>query len=219
MSSTHTTNAMQVVSPLFRHRAYNQFNMSSEGVEIALLSNRTMKCYYCFMLDVWGAFAKVHWQSFKIKAPGLAHLPDHPGVYICQGVGRRRKKQHFCLFVVLHKVDGQLSSNTGRHSYTTSRQSIHSRLPFPSLMQVSCGGGRIYMASIAQRCRSSMSSSSSSFLAFSGENRQKTEVKNVWINWLHLLWFPDVILSDTPHRWQMLFAHKTNEIMSFYKIL
>lgn len=108
--------------------------------------------------------------------------------------GRQEKKDYSIFaffFVVLHNVDSQLFSNT---------QNIHTQHPispfipscsflFPTVMQVWCGRWCVYMASIAQRCRSSMSSSSSSFLA-SGEERQKEkEVRLHWLSLAELCWF------------------------------
>lgn len=89
---------------------------------------------------------------------------------------------------MIHSSDGQFPQ-TQEDIHTCVYQSIHSYvagLPLPSLKQVSCGRSAIYMASIAQRWRSSIPSSSSSFLAFKVEkkrvNRHWNEIGS-WMLW------------------------------------
>lgn len=71
--------------------------------------------------------------------------------------------------VVFQKVTVQLFSH--RKTLAHDIASVHSFLSARSASLYDAGvAGRLYMASIAQRWRSSISSSSSSFLAFKGKN-------------------------------------------------
>lgn len=75
-----------------------------------------------------------------------------------------------------------------------------------------------YMASIAQRWRSSMSSSSSSFLAFGSDKGQKWIEEGIPINWSHsdrLNWY--LILNDKYHHNLLFFWKKTRKGCAFLR--
>lgn len=134
LSSSDVHNATQPVTLtwqqlLFRTAGLKWFNLiwalRAQNYSCPAQRSQNASTVLKSRLNAKGDFAKVQCQSFKIKAPDRLVLPSARGsVFVKQSWNERL--QHFCFFVVLHKVDGRLSSDTQKHSYTTSYQSIHS---------------------------------------------------------------------------------------------
>ena len=108
--------------------------------------------------------------ELQYKSCRVAHI-HLTGV---QGMEKETLQHYLLFFFVLHKIDAISLQTHEEHSSQHPISPFISPLFFhlSSLMQVWCGRCCVYMASIAQRCRSSSSSLSSSFLAL-GVKRQK----------------------------------------------
>lgn len=160
--------SMRLFSPSFHRVAHIKF----APAEMAQRPPSAFKIARKLILHVAGAVARAQRLSFRVKT-----LTEWE-------VGRQITAIQ--LMVVFQKVTVQLFSH--RKTLAHDIASVHSFLSARSASLYDAGvAGRLYMASIAQRWRSSISSSSSSFLAFRSKNnsilKQEGHFKGFHFKW------------------------------------
>lgn len=207
------SNATLLFTPSFHHGAHNQVNTNSASVEMA------QRPWSAITVSNLGLMYRVLLPGYKGRASEQKPLtgPSTRGSTRVRGGGEMDDSNLTCGSVTWSQCTALLAREETLTQHLISSFIPQCTLLFPLRCGCDMAHAASYMASIAQRWRSSMSSSSSSFLAFRGDKGQKWMEEGIPINWSHsdrLNWY--LILNDKYHH-NLVFLKKTRKGCAFLR--